>query len=177
MLPFLFCFIFHIAFVCISTGFHSLPGLFSLPLSLALHTILYFACFSTGIHSLYSLFGLSVYLYNLYLHVSLVLTISTVSLVSFGLSLHTILYLHVSSLVSTVSLVFGLYLSMKSMYLHSSPQSLQSLLSPLVSLSLFCTCIYLPFPQSLHSLFTLLWSLSILYLHVSPVCTVFFNLL
>ena len=59
------CFIFHIAFVCISTGLHSLPGLFSLPLSLALHTILYFACFSTGIHSLYSLFGLSLYLYTI----------------------------------------------------------------------------------------------------------------
>ena len=63
----------------------------------------------------------SVSLYNLYLHVSLVSTVSSVSF-DLSLSLHTILYLYVS-LVSRVSLIyFSFSLSLHTiLYLHVSP--------------------------------------------------------
>ena len=107
----------------------------------------------------------------------MVSTISLVSLVS--ISLHTILYLHVSPVVSIVSTVSSvsicLCLSIQSVcvcrYLCWSPQPLKMSLHTILYLHVHIFTVY--------SLFSLLWSLSlhtIFYLHVSPVISTVYSL-
>ena len=84
-------------FACISSGLHSLYSLFSLLQSLSVSTYLFFvfACISSGLHSLFSVLqslSVSPCTFVLILHVSPV--VSTVSLVSSSLflPLHALLY-------------------------------------------------------------------------------------
>ena len=152
-------------------GLHGLHSLLSLLQSLPDSPYNFmFACISSGFHSLLILIqSLSLHTF-LYLNVSP--QVSTISLVSsLHQSLHTILYLHVSQLVSIVSTVTLVSISLSllclsiqsvciCMYLHWSPQSLQSCQSLLVSVSP-CKFVIACITIGLHSIFSLLRSLSI----------------